>query len=777
MMAGLRFNSSRHFCSPSDLEQPSEGRPQPPPYFFIMTNRTTCLLLGLTMSFTLGTAVASPSDDVDALLAKDWQALKLAPNAPASNEVFVRRVYLDVVGRIPTYREAETFLNSKDSHKRAALIDSLLAGEGYVQHFFNFWADILRAQSRGEAAGGTTGSAYVNFIKDSLRSNKPYDQFVRELVSAQGRPWDNGAVGYYKRDRGMPLENTANTVRVFLGTRIECAQCHNHPFDKWTQMQFYHMAAFTYGVETGYFQAGKLTAARALIYADEAKLREAMAASKTSGDAALKAEQEQLRDHYRHMHEALNMTGNPLAATMIGFQAKNLLLPHDYKYPDAAPKSVVKPAAIMGAPAETATLEGYAAWMTSPENPRFTKVIANRLWKKVFGLGLIEPVDEILDATVPANPALMAHLEAYMRGIHYDMKTYLRTLLNTQAYQRSVCREEFPPGITCHFTGPVLRRMTAEQMWDSFVTLITPSPDLPDLPLHEDGEKRLLGARKMNDAIEALTPQEAYEGARAAADTYRRQAAEMKALQKLMTEARAKDDTEAIKVLGRKTKELQTSALRAVNDSILVPAVHKLAARHSPAAPVQNVMMLGGDVEINMGRVDVPGYGLRESTRQMLGAQREAETVLLQDEMKYFGVPEKQAPAYLQQRLGQIKTWHRAADIESPAPRGHYLRELGQSDRETIENGNADASIPQALDLMNGELLPPVLAPYSQVMLAVHKAAGPERQMEAVYLALLSRMPTAREKAAWLKAQFEGLGGIEDLVYALINTQQFLFIQ
>ena len=90
----------------------------------------------------------------------------------------------------------------------------------------------------------------MEYLKESVRTNKPYDQLVRELVSAQGKVWENGAVGYYQRDRGMPLDNMATTIRIFMGTRIECAQCHNHPFDKWTQMQFHQMAAYTYGVQT-----------------------------------------------------------------------------------------------------------------------------------------------------------------------------------------------------------------------------------------------------------------------------------------------------------------------------------------------------------------------------------------------------------------------------------------------------------------------------------------------------------------------------------------------
>jgi hypothetical protein len=119
----------------------------------------------------------------------------------------------------------------------------------------------------------------------------------------------------------------------------------------------------------------------------------------------------------------------------------------------------------------------------------------------------------------------------------------------------------------------------------------------------------------------------------------------------------------------------------------------------------------------------------------------------------------------------------RAAEIESPAPRGHYLREFGQSDREMIENSNSDASVPQALALMNGELLPQILHRYSQLMLTVGKAQSADEKIDAAYMAVLSRKPTAREKSLCLQAQDEGLSTVEDLIYALINTRQFIFNQ
>ncbi len=134
--------------------------------------------------------------------------------------------------------------------------------------------------------------------------------------------------------------------------------------------------------------------------------------------------------------------------------------------------------------------------MTSPENPRFTTVIANRLWKRVFGLALIEPLDELMDTTVPMIPELQKHLEKLVVDLNYDMKAVLRVLYNTKAYQAQVSREEHAPGEVYHFTGPLLRRMSAEQMWDSFVTLINPSPDMINQANRDAMEQRILQAQE-----------------------------------------------------------------------------------------------------------------------------------------------------------------------------------------------------------------------------------------------------------------------------------------
>ena len=147
------------------------------------------------------------------------------------------------------------------------------------------------------------------------------------------------------------------------------------------------------------------------------------------------------------------------------------------------------------------------------------------------------------------------------------------------------------------------------------------------------------------------------------------------------------------------------------------------------------------------------------------------------EEAEFFGIPEKERKSYVSQRQQVNRSTLRAAELESPAPRGHYLREFGQSDRETIENANNEASVPQALAMMNGSLLPQILSRYSQLMLTVNKAPYPDEKVEAAYMSILSRKPAAGEKAAWLKAQEAGLSSMDDLVFSLLNTQQFIFIQ
>lgn len=789
------------------------------------------------------------SQQIDSILAKNWEAHKLKGNPAVDDNTFVRRLYLDIIGRIPTTREADEFLSSKDAEKRSKLIDKLLASEGYVQHSFNYWADVLRAQSNGNQAGPVTGAAYTAFVKDSLRKNKPYDQFVREMVAAQGKAWDNGAIGYYMRDRGMPLDNMANTVRVFLGTRIECAQCHNHPFDKWTQMQFYKMASFTYGVETQDYYGESMDGVREMLREQErtvrASFKEPTRPKKTkemSGDefaklqkqyqdeiqkVALKRREatEKLRKEQRNYQEAMTDVRDTMRYTSVSSGQRKPSLPHDYQYDDAKPRSQVDPGTMMGhesvtLPGET-PLDAYARWMTSKENPRFTTVIVNRLWKKAFGLALIEPLDELMDGTTPMIPEMQKHLEKLIVDLNYDMKAYLRILYNTSAYQRQVTREDVAPGVVYHFTGPLLRRMSAEQMWDSFVTLINPNPDMINATQREVMEQRILQAKKNADGVDSLSPEEMLKGIKLTAAVYDRNRERTEGKQKLFADARtaakeaeekaatlkgderiaaekvAKELRDKAQAIRSEVNAIQNEGRRTAFAQILAPGQKKLYEKVT-GKPFQNVAMTtgadtaggaaepammsgGGDMMMATNsrpeKILIPGYDRKELTDEERKAVAEKARAAYTEEAQFFGIPEKQLRDYYKDRDRQSRDWLRSAELESPAPRGHYLREFGQSDRETIENANHEASVPQALAMMNGQLLPAITGRFSQLMLTVNKAPYPDDKVDAAYMTILSRKPTAKEKELWLQAQDKGLTTMEDLVFSLLNTQQFIFVQ
>ena len=818
----------------------------------------TFALLCLTSAALAAPQVQPAAAAIDSILVADWQKHKLTGNPATDDNTFVRRIYLDTIGRIPTTREADSFLSDKAIDKRAKLIDKLLGSEAYVQHFFNYWADVLRLTSNGNQTGAITGAAYASFVKQSLRDNKPYDKFVAEMIAAQGKAWEDGAIGYYMRDRGMPLDNMANTTRIFLGTRIECAQCHNHPFDKWSQMQFFKMAAFTYGVQTQDYNGGIMGDVRDLLREQEdaaraavkepqrpqrpklsgkitkeerAAAEKAYAAAYKQYDAEMKVVlqkrrevQDKLRKEQRGYQEAMNDVRDTMRYTSVSTRDAKLTLPHDYQYTDAKPKSVVSAGTMMGhdcvcQPGET-PLQAYARWMTSPENPRFTTVIANRLWKRVFGLALIEPLDELMDMTVPMIPEMEKHLEKLVIDLKYDMKAVLRVLYNTKAYQAQVTRQEYAAGGTYHFTGPLLRRMTAEQMWDSFVTLINPSPDMINQANRDAMEQRILQAKKIADSVDSLSPEEALEGLKKAATIYGMNRQRTEGQQKLYAEARTKwkeaqDKAEAMKpgpeqeaalakakefksksdAIRSEVNRIQNEGRKVTYAEVITTGQKKLfekvtgkpyqtAALTTKGGTEAAPAMMAGDSMMMMGngvrteKVIIPGYDRKELSKEEKETVNAKLRAAYEEEADYFGITEpKERKKYISTRERISRETVRAAELESPAQRGHYLREFGQSDRETIENANNEASVPQALAMMNGSLLPQLLDSFSQLMLTVRKAQYPDDKVDAAYMTILSRKPTTNEKAAWLKAQDNGLTDMQDLVFSLLNTQQFIFIQ
>lgn len=461
--------------------------------------------------------IIEASRTIDQFIEAAYTEHKVQPNPPANDQIFMRRAYLDIIGRIPSFDETMDFLNSRDINKRAKLIDKLLDSAGHVSNDFNYWADVLRIKS--DMYGG--GQAYVDYVKDAIRTNMPYDKFVYSLVTAKGYTWEDGAAGYYLRDDGMPLDHLANDLQVFLGTSLVCAQCHDHPFDKWTQYEFYEMAAFTYGVNTR-TEAPNVKQAKMMIKGDEPLM------------------------------QTLDNIVRPLSYG-VSVSNRNITLPSNYKYDDAKPNQVVKPFALFGDSPDLSKTddvrEAYAKWMTAKDNPRFAMVIANRMWKKVMGIGLANPIDAMTDDTKPSNPELLAYLTYKMKEFNFDLKQFERMLYNTRTYQRMVTVEDLPEEATYYFPGPLLHRMSAEQIWDSLMTLAIPDPD------HRYGEST--GRYDRGEQLAGLTPQQLIDIAkpRVEYDMKRRE------ISKKIDEAKTAKNDALVKQLEKERRELKEPSM------------------------------------------------------------------------------------------------------------------------------------------------------------------------------------------------------------------------
>jgi len=719
-------------------------------------------LLALALLPVLAPAAKQPtqskaSQKIDAILAESWKEKNVQPGARVDDETFVRRVYLDIAGRIPTADETREFLSNDSSGKRHQLIDELIDSESFTNHMFNYWADILRIHSQ-QGGGQNIVPAYVQYVKDSLRDNKPYDDFVRELVTAQGDTYENGAIGYYYRDRGMILDNMANTVRIFLGTRLECAQCHNHPFDKWTQMDFYHMAAFSYGMNVQNNQGG-----------DQLRDLQRMMNSDKSID------QKKKRSYQRALQEIRRPIRNIPVVNYDG--SKMPQLPHDYQYDDAKPKEKIAERVIFGADPEIAKpeekLESYADWMTSPENPRFTKVIANRMWKRVMGIGLIEPVDEFTDVTMAANPELFAFLEEEMKRQDYDLKSFLRMLYKTEVYQREAVANDVQLPADFAFTGPLLRRMTAEQIWDSYVALINPNPEMGNWRREQEALLRGAGTEMMTAALEKKSQEQLLKDVKAVAAAQKGMQEKLIALQKQQTEARQNKDQAKARKLAQEANGIRRKLSGMIFDRVYAPVLKKgMVEKVSLAMPDG---MAAVEMKIDSAKIDQSGRVKQDVIREL--AKKEDE--IIRNEMDRMGITdERERKNYLGFRKNVANTYTRAAHLSSPAPNGHFLRQFGQSDRETIENAEDGASVTQALTLLNGPVFRMVTNPQSVLSRDLSQVETNEEKIVRVFESILSRAPRPEEMNLILSdAELRGDKLVQDLTFALLNTEEFLFVR
>lgn len=436
------------------------------------------VLVGMC-TLTFGATVeqlSSYSKKIDAVLDKQYVVSKIAPLQFINDDAFVRRAYLTIIGRNPTFEEYQMFNNVNGANKRSGLIQYLIKHPGHISHMFNFWAESLRLRDRLNNVNNFHGAVYIDYIKDQLASNKPYNQFVSDLLLSSGNYFTSPAVGYYYRDLGMPMDNLIATSKVFLGINISCAQCHDDPFQDFTQKQFYGMAALFNQVE--------------LRSKDSKEFNEKIKVLRLQMDELIKADPIKNRG----LNNQINNFIGAMRSDLTIEANKQLKLPHDYQYTDGKPFDVVEPVVLSGKTTiknKDDMRKDAVEWMVNANHPTFTKNIVNRYWKWVFGKYIIGQYDNIHDSDLLQSD-LMNVLADIMIKLNYDSRQFLYVLYNTKLFQRELYDGANMNSAKFIFIGPVKYRLSAEQLWDSVVAIAIESPENFKLTFHDAYAKIML---------------------------------------------------------------------------------------------------------------------------------------------------------------------------------------------------------------------------------------------------------------------------------------------
>ena len=367
----------------------------------------------ITAPFGPAKPVAPAASEIDKRINQKIAALGLVPSPVADDSEFIRRATLDVTGVLPKADAVRAFLSDRTPGKRAKLADALLASPEYVDYWTMKWGDTLRSSKN--CMGEEGRKSFHQWIKKSVAENKPYDQFVRELILSSGSNVENGAANFYRAGVEVdtipvarPEDLGESTAQIMLGVRMACARCHNHPFEKWTQNQFYELAAF-YGRIEGKGGKGK----------DETII--------TTNDSA----------EVNHPKSGKAMTPTPLDAK-----------PLDKDFKGDRRLALVD-------------------WMTARDNPFFAPLIANRLWKHYMGRGVVEPVDDFRVTNPATNEPLLTYLAAKVKTNKFDLKALMREIMLSDAYQRTSRQIPGNEQDTRYFSRFVVKRLTAEQLLDA----------------------------------------------------------------------------------------------------------------------------------------------------------------------------------------------------------------------------------------------------------------------------------------------------------------------
>jgi len=351
---------------------------------------------------------------VDTLLYEKFRKLRIQPSDVCTDEEFLRRATLDIAGVLPSPEEFSEFMQSEDPNKRAQLVDRLLDRKEFVELWVMKWAELLQIRSSQQVSYKST-LLYFNWLQERISSNVPIDKMVHELLTSSGGTFANPPTNYYETERDV-LKTSENVAQVFMGMRIQCAQCHNHPFDRWTMDDYYSFAAF-------FARVGRKNAEDP---------RERIVFSQDGGDV----------NH--------PVGGRVMAPKFLGGDT-----------PDLEGQD---------------RRESVASWLVSPDNPYFARNLANIVWAHFFGRGIVHEVDDVRVSNPPVSVELLDELASRMISYGYDFKQFVRDVCNSRIYQLSTQTNPTNEGDLTNFSHAALRRIRAEVLLDA-ITQVTDTKD------------------------------------------------------------------------------------------------------------------------------------------------------------------------------------------------------------------------------------------------------------------------------------------------------------
>ena len=344
------------------------------------------------------------------------RTLRILPSLPCSDSVFLRRVYLDVLGVLPTAEEARDFLNDPRPDKRARLIDRLLERPEFADFWALKWSDLLRNEEKVLDRKGV--QAFHQWIRQSIAAGKPLNEFAREVIAARGSTYAEPAANFYRALRD-PYSRAEATAQVFLGIRMQCAKCHNHPFDRWTQDDYHSLAAFFARVQYRILENNR---------------RDRFDKHEFDGEQIVWLDRQSELKHPR--------TGENLRPLFPGAETPPLA-------PDAD------------------RLQALADWIARPDNPFFARAQVNRVWYHLMGRGIVEPNDDFRTSNPPANGPLLEALTADFVAHGFNLRHLIRTIVNSQTYQLSAVPNETNREDESNFSHTLVRPVQAEVLLDA----------------------------------------------------------------------------------------------------------------------------------------------------------------------------------------------------------------------------------------------------------------------------------------------------------------------